>query len=81
MTTWGKRCTQWLQTGIQNGFCTEPFCEQHDVMQMTSVEVHEFETGIDPCIFAVRIFETQEDSEQWQQDTGQNGNAGQKKTV
>lgn len=81
MNGWGERCKTWLQTGIENGFCTEPFCEQHDGMQMTSVEVEKFETGIDPCIFAVRIFETAEDSALWREDTGQSNNGGQPQTV
>jgi hypothetical protein len=46
---------EWLQVGIDNGFCTEPFCNTHDGYPMHPSEEAEWEEGHDPCASMVRL--------------------------
>ena len=46
----------WLAHGIKIGFCSPPFCDTHDGAPLTAEEEAEFDDGLDPCIYAVRLF-------------------------
>ena len=45
----------WLQTGIAEGWITEPFCHTHDGPPMTEAEVLAWDNDDDPCLYAVRL--------------------------
>ena len=47
----------WLETGIDRGWVTEPFCTTHDggFQYMGEEEIQEWEEGGDPCCHVVRI--------------------------
>jgi hypothetical protein len=54
----GKRITlgKWLQTGIDNGWISKPFCTTHDGdPYMTQEEEQEWEDGGDPCCHVVKF--------------------------
>jgi len=46
---------QWLKYGIDNGFCTDQFCNTHDGFPMSEAEELEWEEGGDPCTHMVRL--------------------------
>jgi len=46
---------QWLKYGIDNGFCTDQFCNTHDGFPMSEAEEAEWEEGGDPCAHMVRL--------------------------
>lgn len=46
---------QWLEYGVDNGFCTDIYCEPHEGAPLTLEEQSEWEEGGDPCCFSVRI--------------------------
>ena len=46
---------EWLQTGIDAGYCSEPVCDTHDGLPLSKEEQDAFEDGYDPCIPAVRL--------------------------
>lgn len=46
---------EWLEYGIEKGFCTPQFCNTHDGYPMHESEVNEWEEGGDPCAFMVRL--------------------------
>ena len=46
----------WLQHGIDAGFCGEAVCIQHDGTPFTADEADQFEAGDDPCIPMIRVF-------------------------
>jgi hypothetical protein len=47
---------EWLQTGIDKGWVSEPFCYTHDGdPYMTDEEEKEWEDGGDPCAHVVKI--------------------------
>lgn len=46
----------WLQSGIERGWVTEPFCNTHDADPfMSEEEIEEWEQGGDPCQHVLRI--------------------------
>ncbi len=47
----------WLQYGVDKGWCGPPVCEPHDGMPMSEKEVTAYETGEDPCIHVLRLYE------------------------
>lgn len=47
---------EWLQMGIEVGWCSETFCATHDGIEMTEEESEEWEAGFDPCQHAVRLW-------------------------
>ena len=49
---------EWLQVGLDHGFCTPPVCEIHDGLPTTAEEDEEFINGNDPCIHIMRLFES-----------------------
>ena len=46
----------WLELGIAAGYCTEPECQTHNQVALTSDEAEYFEDGGDPCIPVVRLW-------------------------
>jgi len=46
---------QWLQYGIDNGYCSEQFCNTHDVSPVHSSELDAWDNGSDPCAHVVRL--------------------------
>ena len=48
---------EWIQYGIDRGYCTPTACNTHDGPEMTAEEADAFEEGYDPCIHVVRLWE------------------------
>lgn len=48
---------EWIQLGVDNGYCSEPVCNTHDGLPTTEVEEARWEDGEDPCVPAVRLYE------------------------
>jgi hypothetical protein len=46
---------EWLQMGIQEGYCSQPVCATHDGLPSTEEEDAQWEEGADPCVPAVRL--------------------------
>lgn len=46
----------WLENGVKRGWVSPPFCALHGVMPITSDEYAEMEEGLDPCVFASRVW-------------------------
>lgn len=46
---------EWLEYGIQHGYCTHSFCAMHDSGPMTEEEEAEADDGGDPCCVVVRL--------------------------
>jgi hypothetical protein len=46
---------QWLNEGIQLGYCSKPVCNTHEGLPSTEEEDEEWENGGDPCVPAVRL--------------------------
>jgi hypothetical protein len=49
---------EWLEAGMEAGFCSEPVCDTHDELPMSKEEHDQFEDGYDPCIPVVRLLGT-----------------------
>jgi len=47
---------EWLQYGIDKGYCSDAVCATHDGLPDTDEEMQEWEDGGDPCMSAVRIW-------------------------
>lgn len=52
---------EWVVIGLDNGWCSEPVCETHEGLPMTKDEEQEWESGNDPCVLAMRIYNSPED--------------------
>jgi len=46
----------WLELGIAAGYCSEPECQTHNMIEMTEDEQAFFEDGGDPCVPVVRLW-------------------------
>ena len=46
---------EWLQYGVENGFCTNKFCATHDEIPMHKTEERAWDEGGDPCQHVVRL--------------------------
>jgi hypothetical protein len=46
---------EWIQVGVENGWCTAPVCYTHDGLPMTAAEEEEWHDGNDICIHIVRM--------------------------
>lgn len=46
---------QWLNYGINKGFCSEQFCNTHDGYPMHESEELVWEEGGDPCAHMIRL--------------------------
>lgn len=47
--------SQWLSIGIEKGFCTKPYCGNHDTPPLNTADGTALEQGEDICFEAVRI--------------------------
>ena len=47
---------EWLQYGIDKGYCSDAVCATHNGLPDTDEEMQEWEYGGDPCMSAVRIW-------------------------
>ena len=47
----------WLAYGIHEGWVTEPICTSHGEIPARAYEEMEFEAGLEPCIYILRIWE------------------------
>ena len=52
----GMDIHEWLDYGVEHGFCSDVVCFTHDGFPYTDEEEEEFDAGYDPCISAVRIW-------------------------
>ena len=46
---------EWLEFGVQNGYCSPQYCATHDVGFITPYEEQQFDDGYDPCVHVVRL--------------------------
>ena len=46
---------EWINIGIEKGFCSMPFCATHDGAPMHETEERAWEEGSDPCQVSVRL--------------------------
>lgn len=46
---------EWLKYGVENGFCSEQFCNTHDSSPMHESEEQLWSDGYDPCMHVVRL--------------------------
>jgi hypothetical protein len=44
--------SEWITTGIENGFCHQPSCLNHDLLPSTPEE----DEDEDPCVLITRIY-------------------------
>lgn len=47
---------EWMQHGVNEGWCTLPVCVTHDGLPMTDGEERLWEEGSDPCQHALRLW-------------------------
>ena len=55
---------EWLQYGIDNGFCSEQYCATHDGPPYSQTEALVWEDGGDLCLHSVRLGSV----EDWEMD-------------
>lgn len=48
---------EWIEVGIQNGWCGPAVCYTHDGLPTSALEDEEWE-DTDPCIHIVRMYES-----------------------
>ncbi len=56
-----KSLHEWIDHGVKAGFCEPAACCSHDLL-MNDEEVDRFEDGWDPCIFVLKLKDTQPDT-------------------
>jgi hypothetical protein len=52
--------TEWVRTGIEQGWCGPLVCSTHDGIPTTADEDDAFEEGDDVCVFVIRPYEDAE---------------------
>jgi len=55
---------EWIQYGIDKGFCSEQYCDVHDGPPFSMSEAIVWDDGGDPCVHVVRLGSV----EDWEQD-------------
>ncbi len=45
----------WLEYGMEQGYCTTVYCDTHDGVPLTEAELELWEEGDDPCHHSVRL--------------------------
>jgi hypothetical protein len=55
MSEWDE-FNNWLNTGINRGWCSQSVCETHDGLPWTEEEASEWQDGNDFCVPAVRLW-------------------------
>jgi len=48
---------EWILIGIMKGWCGPPVCYTHDGLPTSAAEDEEFESGSDPCMHIIRLYE------------------------
>ena len=48
---------EWLQQGLSNGFCGPAICYPHDGLPLSEQENEAYDSGDDPCIHIIRLYE------------------------
>jgi hypothetical protein len=48
---------EWLKIGMEKEWVSDLHCETHEGPQMTDEEMEDWDKGIDPCIFIIRVWE------------------------
>ena len=48
---------EWVEYGVNNGFCSKVVCATHDGIPTTYTEDSEWDEGGDPCAHVVRLLE------------------------
>lgn len=51
MTIW-----EWIQLGVDKGWCSKPTCATHDGVPNTDEEDEEWDAGHDPCQHVLRLW-------------------------
>lgn len=54
---------EWIQMGIDSGWCTPSYCFVHDGHAVTEKELEELDQGFDPCIHVLRLCWDREEQE------------------
>jgi len=52
----------WYQTGVDNGYCTQYFCDTHDGIPMSDQEIESWEEGNDDCYWVLRLLEIEQEN-------------------
>lgn len=55
---------EWIEYGYTMGWAGPPICDTHDGTPMSDAEFGEFESGSDPCIHIIRLYEDAEQKKQ-----------------
>lgn len=50
----------WLEIGIEQGWCGPDICYTHDGLPTSKEEDEQFEQGDDPCMHIIRLYEDPE---------------------
>lgn len=48
---------KWLAYGQREGWISNVYCEVHESTPLTDAEYADFDNGVDPCVFVVRIYD------------------------
>lgn len=48
---------EWLDYGVERGFCSEVVCATHDGLPDIDDETDAWDRGDDPCVPAVRLYD------------------------
>ena len=51
---------EWMKIGIERGWCGPPVCYTHDGLPTTEADDAEWDSGSDPCIHIIRLYEDAE---------------------
>ena len=51
---------EWINAGLENGWCGPPVCYTHDCLPLAEFENAEFEDGGDPCVHIMRLYANKE---------------------
>lgn len=46
----------WIEYGVQMGWCSPPVCEPHDGTPISEEEADQYEQGEDPCVHILRLY-------------------------
>lgn len=47
---------EWIEAGLEQGFCGPPVCHTHDGLPMSNQEDDSWNDGKDPCIHIIRLY-------------------------
>lgn len=46
----------WIAYGVEQGWCSQPVCGQHDTVPFSDAEYEEMELGWDICFSVTRLY-------------------------